>query len=81
MEPIMSYLRRRLREVGPATREAIAKECDRSPHLLRKIVYEEDRSSTVNSIEPVLLLLQAVDRGERELPALVANDTKQEKVA
>lgn len=70
MESIMTYLRRRLREVDPAAREAIAKECDRSPHLLRKIACGDRVNPGIANIQPVLDYLQAIDRGEKSLPVI-----------
>lgn len=67
MEPIMSYLKRRLNEIGPAARDLVADECGCSRSILRKIAYGDRDNCQVNSIQPVLDLLQAVDRGERDL--------------
>jgi hypothetical protein len=71
----MIYLKRRLKEVGPQVRDAIADETNRPRSLLTKIAYANRDDSLVSSIEPVLDLLRAVDRGDRELPKATAEQT------
>jgi hypothetical protein len=69
MEPIMEYLKRRLREAGAARWEAIAAEAGVGKTLPRKLVYDSKRENPgVATIQPLLDYLNAVDRGERELP-------------
>jgi hypothetical protein len=69
MEPIMEYLKRRLREAGSARWEAIATECGVGKTLPRKLVYDSKRENPgVQTVQPLLDYFGAVDRGERELP-------------
>lgn len=72
MEPIIGYLRRKLREVGPARWELIAKECGVSTALPRKIAYGDRDNPGVNTIQPLIDFFDAVERGERELPEIAA---------
>lgn len=68
MEPIMEYLKRRLREAGSARWEAIAAEAGVAKTLPRKIAYDDRENPGVGTIQPLLDFFGAVDRGERELP-------------
>jgi hypothetical protein len=68
MESIMDYLKRRLREAGPARWEAIAAEAKCAKTLPRKIAYDDRENPGVATIQPLLDYFGAVDRGERELP-------------
>jgi transcriptional regulator with XRE-family HTH domain len=68
METIVDYLKRNLREAGPARWAAIARETGCSVHLLRKLAYGDRDNPSVNTIQPLLDLFNAVDRGERKLP-------------
>jgi len=68
-EPIIEYLKRRLREAGPARWGPIAEACGVGKTLPRKIVYGDRENPGVATIQPLLTFLEAVDRGERELPA------------
>lgn len=67
MEPIIVYLRRRLREAGAATWERIADEAGVSRRLPAKIAYGERDNPLVGTVQPLLDYFAAVDRGEREL--------------
>lgn len=65
----MEYLKRRLRESGPARWELIAAEANVAKTLPRKLVYDTTRDDPlVSTIQPLLDYFAAVDRGERELP-------------
>lgn len=68
MEPIIVYLRRRLREAGAATWERIAREAGVSPRLPAKIAYRERENPRLQTVQPLLDYFAAVDRGERKLP-------------
>jgi hypothetical protein len=68
METIMQFLRRRLKEVGPQSRDAIADETEVPRSLLRKIAYGDRETVQVATIQPVLDMFVAVDRGERDYP-------------
>ena len=68
MESIIDYLKRKLREAGPKTWPAIAAETGCSVHTMRKVAYNDIENPGVNTMQPLLDLFQAVDRGERTLP-------------
>lgn len=69
----MEYLKRRLLEIGPQSFEAVADEAGVAKTLPRKIVYDPNRDNPkVGTVQPLLDYLQAVDRGERELPEVKA---------
>lgn len=64
----MDYLKRRLREAGPARWEAIASEAGVAKTLPRKIAYEDRENPGVSTIQPLLDYFAEVDRGVRDLP-------------
>lgn len=65
----MDYLKRTLREAGPARWEAIALEAGVAKTLPRKIAYDSSRENPgVSTIQPLLDYFAAVERGERVLP-------------
>jgi len=78
MEPIIDYLKRRLKESGARTWPAIASEISIplpedekiSEHLLRKIAYGDRDNPGIKSIQPLLDYFQEVDRGVRRPPAI-----------
>jgi hypothetical protein len=73
MEPILSYLQRKLRDAGSARWEAIAKDAGVAKTVPRKLVYDAGRDNPgIKIVQPLLDYFQAVERGERALPA--AND-------
>ncbi|MEY5099551.1 MAG: hypothetical protein RJA36_2270 [Pseudomonadota bacterium] len=74
MEPIVDYLKRNLREAGPARWSAIARETGCSVHMLRKLAYGDRDNPGVATIQPLLDLFNAVDRGEREMPEPIADE-------
>lgn len=69
MEPIIDYLKRRLREAGPPRWESIASEAGVAKSLPRKIVYGDRMNPGVQTVQPLITYFAAVDRGERALPA------------
>lgn len=73
MEPIIEYVKRRLRECGPASWEQIAVECGVAKTLPRKIVYGDRENPGVQTVQPLLTYLQDVERGARHLPAPTAS--------
>jgi len=68
MEQILPYIKRKLREVGPQAWPAIAAETGCSVHTMRKVAYNDVDNPGVLTMQPLLDLFQAVDRGERQLP-------------
>jgi hypothetical protein len=74
VEPIMTYLERKLREAGMARWEAIAAVAGVATTLPRKIAYRDRKNPGVLTVQPLLDFFQAVERGERSLPDPVASD-------
>lgn len=78
METIVDYLKRNLRATGPKLWPLVAAEVnanlpesDRVPEsFLRKLAYGDRDNPGVKNVQPLLDYFQAVDRGERTLPAL-----------
>lgn len=68
MEPIIDYLKRRLRDAGAARWEAIASVSGVAKTLPRKIAYGDRDNPGVATVQPLLDFFGAVDRGELELP-------------
>jgi hypothetical protein len=74
MEPIIDYLKRHLRDAGPATWEAIAVEAGVAKSLPRKIAYGDRENPGIATIQPLVTFFQDVERGVRVLPAPVARE-------
>jgi hypothetical protein len=68
MEPILDYVRRKLREAGPSMWEVIAVEAGVAKSLPRKIVYGDRENPGVLTIQPLIDYFGSVERGERDLP-------------
>lgn len=68
MEPIIDYLKRKLREAGAQRWEAIATAAGVAKTLPRKIAYDDRDNPGVATIQPLLDFFHAVERGDRELP-------------
>ena len=68
MEPILEYIKRKLRQSGPQAWPAIAAATGCSVHTMRKVAYNDIDNPGVVTVQPLLDLFQAVDRGERQLP-------------
>jgi hypothetical protein len=68
MEPIIDYLKRKLKEAGPARWEAIAAEAGVAKSLPRKLAYDDRENPGVQTIQPLIDFFQRVERGEIELP-------------
>ena len=75
METILDYLKRKLREAGPGRWEAIAAATGCAKTLPRKIAYGDRDNPGVETIQPLLDLFHAIDRGERQLPEAVTDST------
>lgn len=81
MEPILDYLKRKLREAGPKRWSAIAAATGCSEHTMRKVAYNDIENPGVVTMQPLLDLFQAIDRGEAELPAPIPADPQPAAVA
>lgn len=68
MEPIISFLKRRLKEAGPARWEGIASAAGIAKTLPRKIAYDDRDNPGVQTVQPLLDFFAAVDRGEASMP-------------
>lgn len=76
MESIIDYLRRKLKEAGPARWEAIAERVNGSLtpqraltyHSMRKIAYGERDKLDLDKAELIRDFFLAIERGEAELP-------------
>jgi hypothetical protein len=68
-EPIIDYLRRRLREAGPRRWERIAAAAGVPRRFPARLAYGERANPTMRSVQPLLDYFAAVDRGSVELPA------------
>lgn len=68
MEPIIYFLKRRLREAGAARWELIAAEAGVAKTLPRKIACNDRDNPGVRTIQPLLDYFRLVDTGERALP-------------
>lgn len=74
MEPVIDYLKRKLREAGAANWPAIADVVNEGlPEdrriglaLLRKIAYGDRDNPGVQTVQPLLDYFGAIDRGERQ---------------
>lgn len=69
-ENITAHLKRRLREAGPGRFEAIASRTGVALSFIRKFVYGNRENPRVQTIQPLLDLFAAVDRGEVSLAEL-----------
>ncbi len=68
MEPIISFLQRRLKDAGPGTWEGIAAAAGVAKTLPRKLAYGDRDNPGVQTIQPLLDYFSAVDRGEIQIP-------------
>lgn len=64
IEPITDYLKRRLREAGPARFDAIAEVSGVTPSFIRKFVYGSRENPRVQTVQPLLDYFEAEDRGD-----------------
>jgi hypothetical protein len=68
MEPIIDFLRRRLRDAGPRRWERIAEEAGVYRRVPARLVYAERNNPTLATVQPLLDYFDEVDRGLRTLP-------------
>jgi hypothetical protein len=68
MEPIIDYLKRKLKEAGSARWEVIAQAAGVAKSLPRKLAYADRENPGVNTVQPLLDYFLAVERGEKVLP-------------
>jgi hypothetical protein len=67
MEPIITYIRRRLRDVGPSEWEAIGDQLGFAKSTTRKLAYERDNPA-VATAEPLYRYFLKRDYGTSCLP-------------
>lgn len=70
MQTIIEYLQTNLRAAGPRRFARIAADTGVAESLLPKIAYGMRDNPRVQTVQPLLDYFQAIDRGERELPAV-----------
>lgn len=75
METILSYVKRRLRDVGPSEWEAISVEVGAAKSVARKLAYERPKAP-VGTIEPFYRHFLGIDYGLKALPHEQAPITK-----
>lgn len=80
-EPILTYLKRKLREAGPKRWPAIGELTGCSVHTMRKVAYNDIDNPGIVTMQPLLDLFYAVDRGERELPEIKVATAADDAVA
>jgi len=68
IESVKDYLHRKLKEAGAARFDAIAAETGVAVSFIRKFVYGSRDNPRIETVQPLLSLFAAVERGERELP-------------
>lgn len=76
MESILDFLRRRLKDAGPARWPGISEVVSAklpedeniSIHLLRKLAYGDRDNPGVKTVQPLLDFFDEVDRGLRDMP-------------
>lgn len=71
VEPIRDYLKRKLREAGAARFEVIAAETGVTLSFIRKFVYGARENPRIETVQPLLDLFWAIERGDRELPEAI----------
>lgn len=67
-EPILDYVKRKLREAGPRRWDAIAAITGASTHTMRKVAYNDIGNPGVVTIQPLVTFFEDVEAGRRELP-------------
>ena len=70
MEPIIDFLRRRLKESGPRSWDAIAAEAGVAQSLPRKVAYGDRDNPGVRTVQPLVDFFQRQDSVKRKRPAL-----------
>ena len=72
MEPIIVYVKRKLREVGPAAWDEIHAETGVAVSLMRKIAYGDRNNPGVANIQPLVTFFDEVEIGARKAPTAQA---------
>jgi hypothetical protein len=67
MEPIISYVKRRLRDVGPAEWDAIGTHLGFNKTTTRKLAYERNNPG-ITTVEPLYRYFLSRDYGTCQLP-------------
>lgn len=68
IEPITTYLKRKLKDAGAARFDAIAEEAGVNASFIRKFFYGSRENPRVQTIQPLIDFFHAVERGEKSLP-------------
>lgn len=68
VEPVKVYIKRKLKEAGSQRFAAIAAEAGVNLSFIRKFMYGSRPDPRIDTLQPLLTLFTAIDRGERELP-------------
>lgn len=69
IEPVKDYIARKLKEAGSQRFESIADEAGVKLSFIRKFVYGSRPDPRIDTLQPLLTFFDAIDRGERDLPA------------
>lgn len=79
VEPIIDYLKRRLREAGAAKFEEIAEQAGVTVSFIRKFVYGSRENPRVQTVQPLLDYFAAVDRGAEVITPTYAGPDRRTK--
>lgn len=68
MEPILAFIKRRLKEAGPQRWPAISQATGCSVHTMRKVAYNDIENPGVVTMQPLVDFFHEVDAGTRPMP-------------
>lgn len=69
-EPLKDYVKRKLTEAGSAQFPTIAAESGANLSFIRKFFYGGRPDPRIDTLQPLITLFTAIDRGEKRLPEL-----------
>lgn len=81
VEPVSDHLKRRLREAGASKFEPIAAHTGVAVSFIRKFVYGSRENPRIQTIQPLIDLFGAVDRGELDIASLPVTPAQQAEEA